>query len=50
MSSVNSGNLFSNIVNNLLTLSLKRSKRIAKKKEAGRPSYLPRNYRALLLA
>ena len=50
MSSENSGNPFPKIVRNLLKPGLKRYKRIAEKREAGRSSYLPRNYRALLLA
>ena len=38
MSSGNSGNPFPNIVSNLLTTCLKRSKRLAEKKDAGRSS------------
>ena len=41
MSSGNSGNPFPNIVSNLLTPGLKRSKRLAEKRDAGRASSLP---------
>ena len=44
MSSENPGNLFPSIVSNLLTPGLKRSKRFAEKRDAGRASSLPSSF------